>query len=82
MEQINKQETSIWDKSIELKLSLWELQMLRDAFGATNEKERSERFELNYSNERLKSPYYLNEYNSTELYGNLNLIVKENGGIA
>lgn len=78
MEQIGKEVKVDWDKEIGIKLTLWELQMIRDAFGATSHDIRKGSFVRNSTNV-VSNPY--ETYRGHNLYLELEKVLKENGGV-
>ena len=76
MKLLNTNETK-WNKKIQLELSLRELQIIRDAMGATNHKIRREIWDEIFTSEDC--PY--NSEQGTSLFNDINYILKNQGGI-
>ena len=69
-----------WENKIEVSLTLWELQMIRDALAISNDHELRENFNKN-NKYNLNNPYLNKSINSMELYSDLETILKKNGGV-
>lgn len=67
-----------WDKKIQLELSLRELQIIRDAMGATNHKIRRNIWDEIFTSEDC--PY--NSEQGASLFNDINYILKNQGGVA
>ena len=76
MKLLNTNETK-WDKNIKLELTLRELQIIRDAIGATNHKIRREIWDEIFTSEDC--PY--NSEQGTSLFNDINYILKNQGGV-
>ena len=74
-----------WDKKIQLELSLRELQIIRDAMGATNYETRRKIWDKIFTSEDC--PYNSEQdcpYNSEQgasLFSDINYILKNQGGV-
>ena len=66
-----------WDKKIQLELSLRELQIIRDAMGATNHEIRREIWDEIFTSEDC--PY--NSEQGISLFNDINYILKNQGGV-
>lgn len=66
-----------WDKKIQLELSLRELQIIRDAMGATNHEIRRNIWDEVFTFEDC--PY--NSEQGTSLFNDINYILKNQGGV-
>ena len=66
-----------WDKKIQLELSLRELQIIRDAMGATNHEIRRNIWDEVFTSEDC--PY--NSEQGTSLFNDINYILKNQGGV-
>ena len=76
MKLLNTNETK-WDENIKLELTLRELQIIRDAMGATNHKIRREIWDEIFTSEDC--PY--NSEQGTSLFNDINYILKNQGGV-
>ena len=76
MKLLNTNETK-WDKKIQLELSLRELQIIRDAMGATNHEIRREIWDEIFTSEDC--PYNLEQ--GISLFNDINYILKNQGGV-
>ena len=83
MEQIENIKRFNWENKIEVSLTLWELQMIRDAIGGASEQLLKGSFQEamhdGKENPNVSSPY--GTYNSYPSYKDLKKILKENGGV-
>lgn len=66
-----------WDKKIQLELSLRELQIIRDAMGATNHEIRRKIWDEIFTSEDC--PY--NSEQEASLFSDINYILKNQGGV-
>ena len=75
MKLLNTKQTN-WDENIKLELTLRELQIIRDAMGATSHEIRSEIWNKIFTSEDC--PY--NSEQGTSLFNDINYILKNQGG--
>lgn len=76
MKLLNTDQTK-WDTNIKLELTLRELQMIRDAMGATNHEIRREIWDEVFTSEDC--PY--NSEQGTSLFNDIKYILKRQGGV-